>query len=197
MTTVCDRDAVRFPDLVKRGWNVTELNTVWVADFTYVRVPSGFVYVAFITDVTSRRILGWNVDSSRRTPLVTTALNHALMVRRTGGQRFSVKRLIHHSDADTQYTSAELKDVLSQAGMRGSIGTVGDTLDNALMESKIGLYKRRTHSREETESMGLCTRSRNKHRTVGALVQHHARALEHRVPNAHRIREQLQPTNHA
>ena len=141
VTTVSDRSAHRFPDLVKRGWDVTDLNTVWVADFTYVRVPSGFVYVAFITDVASRRILGWNVDTSRRTSLVTNALNHALMVRRLSGQRFSVKKLIHHSDAGTQYTSSELKEALSHAGVRGSIGTVGDALDNALMESAIGLYK--------------------------------------------------------
>jgi putative transposase len=141
VTTVRAVGAARFPDLVKRGWDVVVPDTVWVADFTYVWTYQGFVYVAFITDVASRRLLGWTVSSSKESGLVTSALKQALFARRRGPARFTSHGLVHHSDAGSQYTSIALTEQLREAGIAGSIGTVGDALDNALMESTIGLYK--------------------------------------------------------
>lgn len=141
VTTVASRGAARHPDLVHRGWDVTVPDTVWVADFTYVWTYQGFVYVAFITDVASRRLLGWQVSASKETALVSSALQHALFIRRRGTATFTTRGLVHHSDAGSQYTSIALTEQLREAGIAGSIGTVGDALDNALMESTIGLYK--------------------------------------------------------
>lgn len=141
VTTASDRSAARHPDLVNRGWNVTVPDRVWVADFTYVWTWAGFCYVSFITDVASRRILGWKVSASKETSLVSGALDQALFTRRRGTVKFTTRGLVHHSDAGSQYTSIALTEQLAGAGIAGSIGTVGDALDNALMESTIGLYK--------------------------------------------------------
>ena len=141
-TTVRNDKAPRHPDLVKRAWHApVRPDQLWVADFTYVRTIPGFCYVSFITDVFSRRILGWTVATNKETPLVTTALEQALAVRRRTNWAFTPDGLIHHSDAGSQYTSLALGEALLEAGVAGSIGTVGDALDNALMESTIGLYK--------------------------------------------------------
>ena len=141
-TTVRDEKAPRHPDLVSRGWNTpTGLDQLWVADFSYVWTLAGFVYVAFVVDVYSRRILGWRVSTSRAAPLVTDALRQALDIRQRRDFRWSARGLIHHSDAGSQYTSLALTAELAQAGIAGSIGTVGDALDNALCESTIGLFK--------------------------------------------------------
>jgi putative transposase len=141
-TTVRDEKAPRHPDLVNRGWNApTATDQLWVADFSYVWTLAGFVYVAFVVDVYSRRILGWRVSTSRAAPLVTDALRQALDVRHRSDSRWDATGLIHHSDAGTQYTSVALTAELAQAGIAGSIGTVGDALDNALCESTIGLFK--------------------------------------------------------
>ncbi len=94
-----------------------------------------------ITDVYSRRILGWRVSTAKTTPLVTSALEQALFTRRRGNAAFTATGLIHHSDAGSQYTSVAFTEALTEAGIAGSIGSVGDALDNALMESTIGLYK--------------------------------------------------------
>lgn len=142
VTTRRDDRAPRHPDLVKRGWDApTEPDQLWVADFTYVWTLAGFVYVAFIVDVYSRRILGWQVSYSKQTTLVTKALGHALATRRRHRPRWAPGGLVHHSDAGSQYTSIAFTADLAQAGLTGSIGTVGDALDNALMESTIGLCK--------------------------------------------------------
>lgn len=141
VTTHRDREAPRHPDRVNRGWDITVPNTVWVADFTYVWTYAGFCYVSFITDVASRMILGWKASMSKEASLVTGALAQALFARRRGKVRFTSNGLIHHSDAGSQYTSIALTEKLAEAGIAGSIGTVGDALDNALMESTIGLYK--------------------------------------------------------
>jgi hypothetical protein len=118
---------------------------VGVADFTYVWTLAGFVYVSFVTDVYSRRILGWRVTTTKTTPLVLSALEQAIFTRRRlstdGGFEFTSTGLVHHSDAGSQYTSLAFTEELRDAGITGSIGTVGDALDNALMESTIGLYK--------------------------------------------------------
>jgi putative transposase len=142
MTTTRDERAARHPDLVKRGWKTPNRpDAVWVADFTYVWTARGFAYVSFITDVYSRRILGWRASITKTTDLVSAALAQALATRRRASSVFTARGLIHHSDAGSQYTALAFTEELVEAGIAGSIGTVGDALDNALMESTIGLYK--------------------------------------------------------
>jgi putative transposase len=141
-TTTRDERAPRHPDLVRRGWKTPNRpDAVWVADFTYVWTACGFVYTSFITDVYSRRILGWKTSSSKTADLVTGALQQALATRRRASGEFTAEGVIHHSDAGSQYTALAFTEELDEAGIAGSIGTVGDALDNALMESTIGLYK--------------------------------------------------------
>ena len=142
VTTRRDQAAPRHPDLVKRGWEEpTGIDQLWVADFSYVWTLAGFVYVAFVVDVFSRRILGWRVATSKHTPLVTDALRQAIATRRFSDTGWDANGLIHHSDAGSQYTSVAYTTELLEHGMAGSIGTVGDALDNALCESTIGLFK--------------------------------------------------------
>jgi putative transposase len=142
-TTERDRNVPpRHPDLIGRAWSVpTRPDQWWVADFTYCWTLQGFCYTAFCVDVFSRRILGWRVMSSKTTPLVTSVLEQALFTRRYSEFRFTATGLVHHSDAGSQYTSIAFTEALHEAGIAGSIGSVGDALDNALMESAVGLYK--------------------------------------------------------
>jgi putative transposase len=141
-TTRSDPGAPRHPDRCGRAWGVPQAPDVWwVADFTYVWTLAGFVYVSFVTDVFSRRILGWRVSTRKTTPLVMAALEQALFTRRRQNARFTSTGLVFHSDAGSQYTSIAFTEALIEAGIAPSIGTVGDALDNALMESTIGLYK--------------------------------------------------------
>jgi putative transposase len=154
-TTVPQPGAPRHPDLVRRGWDVpARPDALWVADFTYCWTLAGFVYVAFCTDVYSRRILGWRVSTSKTTPLVTSVLDQAVFTRRRGDEQHGVQfiptGLIHHSDAGSQYTSLAFTEALREAGIAGSIGTVGDALDNALMESTIGLFKTELITRQRS-----------------------------------------------
>jgi putative transposase len=142
ITTRRDERAPRHPDLVARGWHApTAPDQLWVADFSYVWTLAGFCYVAFVVDVFSRRILGWRVSTSRQASLVTDALHQALAVRRRHQARWTATGLVHHSDAGSQYTCLAFTAELLDAGIVGSIGTVGDALDNALCESTIGLFK--------------------------------------------------------
>lgn len=142
VTTRRDKTAGRHPDHCNRQWDTpTRPDQWWVADFTYVWTLMGFVYVSFVTDVFSRRILGWRVSTSKTTPLVLSALEQALFTRRRTDVRFTSTGLVFHSDAGSQYTSLAFTEALIEAGITGSIGSVGDALDNALMESTIGLYK--------------------------------------------------------
>ena len=142
VTTVRDANAARHPDLIRRAWSTaTRPDLWWVADFTYVWTLEGFVYTSFVTDVCSRRILGWRTSSAKTTPLVMSALEQALFTRRRADARFTSNGLIFHSDAGSQYTAISFTDALHAAGIAPSIGTIGDALDNALMESTIGLYK--------------------------------------------------------
>jgi putative transposase len=153
-TTTRDDRAPRHPDLVKRGWKTPNRpDAIWVADFTYVWTACGFAYVSFITDVYSRRILGWRASMTRTSDLVSAALAQALATRRRASSEFTAHGLIHHSDAGSQYTALAFTEELVEAGIAGSIGTVGDALDNALMESTIGLYK--------TELIGPYSREAN------------------------------------
>lgn len=144
-TTVTTRragSAARHPDLVERAWDTpTRPDQWWVADFTHVWTLAGFCYVALLSDVFSRRILGWRVTTTKATPLVLSVLEQALFTRRRADARFTATGLVHHSDAGSQYTSLVFTEALRDAGITGSIGSVGDALDNALIESTIGLYK--------------------------------------------------------
>jgi putative transposase len=129
VTTTRDERAPRHPDLVKRGWKTPNRpDAVWCADFTYVWTAAGFCYVSFITDVYSRRILGWRVSMSKTSDLVTAALAQALATRRRASSEFTASGLIHHSDAGSQYTALAFTEELAEAGIAGSIGTVGDSL---------------------------------------------------------------------
>ena len=135
ITTVSDPAQERAPDLVKRTFTASRPNQLWVADFTYVATWSGFVYVAFVTDVFARRIVGWRVARSMKTELVLDALEQALWARKNRLE------LIHHSDRGSQYLSIRYTERLAEAGITASVGTTGDSYDNALAETIIGLYK--------------------------------------------------------
>jgi transposase InsO family protein len=138
-TTVADPSADRAPDLVKRQFVAAAPNRCQVAGFTHVPAYAGTVYVAFVVDTYSRRIVGWSAATSKATALVLGALEMGLWQRDRAGQDWA--GLIHHSDAGSQYTSFRLAAHLAVENIAASIGTVGDALDNALMESTIGLYK--------------------------------------------------------
>ncbi|SNV88686.1 Integrase core domain protein [Corynebacterium cystitidis DSM 20524] len=141
-TTVRNNGDPRFADRIKRAWkDATHPNQWWVADFTYVYTSQGWVYASFVEDVYTREILGVVVDSIRDNTLVTRALEQALAIRKRQDPSFQSAGVIHHSDAGSQYTSSDLRELLLRHGMDGSIGTVGDAYDNGLMESAIGLYK--------------------------------------------------------
>jgi putative transposase len=130
----------RAGDLVGRRFNPPAPDQLWVADFTYVPTWSGMVYVAFVIDAYSRRILGWRAATSMRTELVLDALEHAVWTRVQAGST-ELGGLIMHTDAGSQYTSIAYTERLALAGAAPSVGTVGDAYDNALAESTIGLFK--------------------------------------------------------
>jgi putative transposase len=135
-TTVPDPGACCAPDLVKRDFTASAPNRLWVADFTYVATWSGTVYTAFVIDVYSRRIVGWRSASHMRTDLPLDALEMAIWARDD-----RLNDLIHHSDRGSQYTAIRYTERLVEAGASPSVGTTGDSYDNALAESVIGLYK--------------------------------------------------------
>ncbi|MDT0345703.1 IS3 family transposase [Streptomyces litchfieldiae] len=135
-TTVPDPAAQRSADLVKRVFAAERPNRLWVADPTYVATWSGMAYVAFVVDVYSRRIVGWRAAAHMRTDLPLDALEMAVWHRDD-----ALKELIHHSDRGSQYTSIRYTERLVEAGCRPSVGSTGDSYDNALAESVIGLYK--------------------------------------------------------
>ena len=135
-TTFPDLSVPRPLDLVDRDFTVSAPNRLWVADLTYVRTWSGFVYAAFVVDAYSRMILGWQVSATLRTDLALDALEMALW--RRGDE---VEGLIHHSDRGVQYLSIRYTERLSEAGAAISVGSRGDAFDNALAETINGLYK--------------------------------------------------------
>ena len=137
VTTQSDAAAARPADLVERRFTATRPNQLWVADFTYVATWRGFVYVAFVIDVFARRIVGWRVSASLRTDFVLDALEQAIYDR-CGAH---VTDLVHHSDRGAQYLAMRYTDRLADAGIEPSVGSRGDSYDNALAESIIGLYK--------------------------------------------------------
>jgi putative transposase len=139
-TTIPDENAHRPRDLVDRDFTATAPNRLWVADFTYVATWSGTVYVAFVIDVFSRRIVGWRAATSMSTELVLDCLEHAVWARTQDGVS-DLAGLVHHTDAGSQYTSFAFTSSLIEAGVDPSVGSVGDAYDNALAESQIGAYK--------------------------------------------------------
>lgn len=143
VTTRADAQAARAPDLVKRDFTAPRPNRLWLVDFTYVPTRSGMKFTAFVSDAYSRRIVGWRTAASMPTELPLDALEMALWTRQRAGQtdHGQLHGLVHHSDAGSQYTSIRYNDRLLDAGALASIGTVGDSYDNAQAESLIGLYK--------------------------------------------------------
>ena len=137
ITTQADPTAARPADLVVRQFTATRPNQLWVADFTYVATWRGFVYVAFVIDVFARCIVGWRVAASLATDFVLDALEQAIYDRRGAG----IADLVHHSDRGTQYLSMRYTDRLAEADIAPSVGSRGDSYDNALAESIIGLFK--------------------------------------------------------
>ena len=136
-TTQADTTAARPADLVDRHFVATRPNQLWVSDFTYVATWQGFVYVAFVIDVFGRRIVGWRVSSSLRTDFVLDALEQAIYARCDD----TVGDLVHHSDRGSQYLSMRYTERLADAGIEPSVGSRGDSYDNALAETIIGLFK--------------------------------------------------------
>ena len=136
-TTVSDRSTPSPLDRVNRQFQAPNPNALWVADFTYVATWQGFVYVAFVIDAFARRIVGWRASRSAEAGFVLDALEQALYDRRPvqrGG-------LVHPSDRGVQYVSIRYTERLAEAGIEGSVGSVGDSYDNALAETVIGLFK--------------------------------------------------------
>ena len=127
-TTVRDRSARPAPDLVARNFGAPQPNRLWVADITYIPTWAGFLYLAVVLDVFSRRIVGWAMETHLRTELVLEALDLALWQRRP-------EAVIHHSDQGSQYTSIQFGARCREAGVRPSMGSVGDCFDNAMCES--------------------------------------------------------------
>jgi putative transposase len=136
-TTNSDPEALRSPDLVKRDFTASRPNALWVCDFTYLRCWEGVLYYAFVIDVFSRMVVGWQLACNMRTTLVLDALRMALGLREHGAD----VQLVNHSDAGSQYTSGDYTQELTDHDVLGSIGTVGDALDNALAESYVDSYK--------------------------------------------------------
>jgi transposase InsO family protein len=136
-TTVSDRAAPCPLDHVNRQFHAPAPNMLWVSDFTYVSTWTGFVYVAFVIDTFARRIVGWRASRTAHAGFVLDALEQALHDRRPvqGG------RLVHHSDRGSQYVSIKYTERLAEAGIEPSVGSVGDSYDNALAETINGLYK--------------------------------------------------------
>jgi putative transposase len=136
-TTLADAKAPCPLDRVNRQFKAERPNQLWVSDFTYVSTWQGFVYVAFVIDVFARYIVGWRVSSSMKTDLVLDALEQALYAR--AAQREGA--LTHHSDRGSQYVSIRYSERLAEAGIEPSVGSIGDSYDNALAETINGLYK--------------------------------------------------------
>lgn len=136
-TTLSDRKAPCPLDRVNRQFQAPRPNALWVSDFTYVATWRGFVYVAFVIDAFARRIVGWRASRTAHTGFVLDALEQALHDRRPvqGGG------LVHHSDRGVQYVAIKYTERLAEAGVESSVGSVGDSYDNALAETINGLYK--------------------------------------------------------
>ena len=171
-TTVSDPKAPCPLDKVNRQFRAERPNALWVSDFTYVSTWQGWLYVAFVVDVFARRIVGWRVSTSMTTDFVLDALEQALYDRQP--ERDS--SLVHHSDRGSQYVSIRYSERLAEAGVEPSVGSKGDSYDNALAETINGLYKaevihRRTWKTREAVELATLTWVSwfNNHRLMGPL----------------------------
>jgi len=172
-TTMSNAAAPRPLDRVNRVFKADRPNQLWVSDFTYVSTWQGWQYVAFVIDVFARRIVGWRVSSSMHTDFVLDALEQALWAR----QPERDDALIHHSDRGSQYVSIRYSERLAEAGIEPSVGSKGDSYDNALAETINGLYKAELiHRRapwKTQESLEIATLEWvswfNHHRLLGSI----------------------------
>jgi putative transposase len=139
-TTVADPAAERAHDLVCRDFAPLAPDRLWVADLTYVSTWSGWVYVGFVIDAYARRILGWRTATTMTTDIVLDAVEQAIWIRARAGVK-DLAGLVHHNDRGAQYTSIRFSERLAAAGIAASVGSVGDSFDNALAETINGLYK--------------------------------------------------------
>ena len=155
-TTHADKTAARPPDLVKRNFSADAPNELWLADITYCSTWDGWMYVAFICDVYARVIVGWQIATHMRVDLVLDALEMAAWNRKPNG-------CVHHSDAGSQYTSIRYTDRLANAGLAASIGTIGDSYDNAMAEALNGTFK--------TELIKLHGPWRTRHQLEIAIIE--------------------------
>jgi putative transposase len=158
--TIADKRADFAEELVKREFEAPKPNNLWVADFTYVATRTGWCYTAFITDVFARSIVGYNVSTRMDRRMVESAFKMALHMREYFG-RYDVGNLIHHNDKGSQYTADDFIELLGSHGVRASVGSVGDSYDNALAETVNGAYKTELLNRfgpwEGYESLNLRT----------------------------------------
>ncbi len=202
VTTRPDAAGARPPDLVGRDFHAEAPNRLWIVDFTYVPTWSGTAFTAFVSDVFSRQIVGWRTAASMPTQLPLDALEMALWTRARAGHCDDQGRLdglIHHSDAGSQYTAIRYAERLADAGAVASIGSVGDSYDNAMAESVIGLYKtecvRHDGPFRGVDDLELATLSWvhwfNTHRLHSAL--NYATPAEHEQDHYRRIHSQQQP----
>ncbi len=195
ITTRPDESALRPAGHVQRKFRADRPNELWVVDFTYVPTWSGMAFTTFVTDVYSRRIVGWRTMSKMPTELPLDALEMALWVRDRAGQ--DATGLIQHPDTGAQYTALRYFDRLAEVGAIASIGSVGDSFDcehhgvNALAESVVGLYKNECVKIDgpfrSADDLELATLS------WGALVQREPAALLDRIPHPDREGEQVLP----
>ena len=191
-TTKADPAAVRAPDLVKRNFTASRPDDLWVADFTYCSTWSGIVYVAFIIDVYSRRLVGWKAARSMTADLVVDASNMAAWTRRNT----SLDGLVCHTDAGSQYTSIAYTERLADIGAAPSIGTVGDSYDNAMAEIGHGSVQDRTapqpgRPRRQRRTLEGTRRPRDRHLRLGLVVQRGAPPLRARRLHPRRVRGRL------
>jgi putative transposase len=163
-TTIGDNKASCPLDKVNRQFRAERPNQLWVSDFTYVSTWQGWRYVAFVIDVFARRIVGWRISSSMQTDFVLDALEQALYAR----QPERDKTLVHHSDRGSQYVSIRYSERLAEAGVEPSVGSKGDSYDNALAETINGLYKAELIHRRALEEKGILGTA---HARMGILVQ--------------------------
>ena len=184
-TTISDKAAPCPLDRVNRDFKAPAPNRLWVSDFTYVATWSGFVYVAFVIDAYARRIVGWRVSRTAAASFVLDALEQAIHARQPaqGGG------LIHHSDRGSQYLSIRYTERLGEAGIAPSVGSVGDSYDNALAETVIGLFKTEVIRRRGPWRSHRGRRVR--HPRMGGLVQPPPPPRAHRQHPARRGRGPL------
>lgn len=186
-TTTPDPQAPRPADLVNRDFTAQRPNQLWVADLTYVRTWSGFCYAAFIIDCYSRLLVGWQLAGHLRTDLALDALEMAIWTRQV--RRGELDGLVHHSDRGSQYLAIRYTDRLADAGAICSVGSRGDSFDNALAESTIGLYKTEL-IRADPPAWSLARPGRPGvgHPGMGRLVQPPATTRRPRPHPARRVR---------